>query len=72
MKRRIKRAGEDEEEEENDKERKRSGQDRGNDLYLRPIQWIMDDGCLRFLEEKRGEEHGVHEREGRRERKKKR
>ncbi len=23
----------------------------GNDVYLRPVHWIMDDGCLRFLEE---------------------
>lgn len=27
----------------------------GNDVYLRPVHWIMDDCCLRFLEEEEEE-----------------
>lgn len=40
----------------------------GNDVYLRPVHWIMDDGCLRFLEEEEEEgmeEHEISEREDR-------
>ena len=50
----------------------RSGQ--GDDVYLFPVHWVMDDGCLRFLEEEEEEEemeeHGIkrerNEREGER------
>lgn len=32
----------------------KSGSGLGNDVYLRPVHWIMDDSCLRFLEEEEG------------------
>lgn len=54
-KKKDQRAGEDEEEEENDREIK-SWSGLGNDVYLRPVHWIMDDGCLRFLEEEEEKE----------------
>lgn len=39
-------------------------------MYLRPVHWIMDDGCLRLLEEEEGkgrgemEEHGINKKKG--------
>ena len=60
-KKKDQRAGEDEEERGVTKRiKKRSGQ--GDDVYLFPVHWVMDDGCLRFLEEEEEEaeieEHG--------------
>lgn len=45
------RTGEDEEEEDSDRERMKSGAGLGDGVYLCPVHWIMDDSCLRFLEE---------------------
>lgn len=38
------------------KKRIKSGSGLGGGMYLRPVHWIMDDSCLRFLEEEEEED----------------
>lgn len=43
----------------------------GDDVYLRPVHWVMDDGGLRFLEEEEEKEKRGGETRNKRERREK-